>query len=797
MLLKDSSLEKSILIFIIVLALAVRICGISFGLPYLYHVDEERFAGISLQFLKGDLNPHFFYVPSLFTYLVAGIWKIAFLVGKIFGKFQTTAQFIDSFYRDPTTFMILGRMISILLSVGTILLIYLLGKKIYNPKVGLIAALFLIFSPEFNKISHYLNPDGPMVFFLVLSFFFIWRIYQTGKTKFYILAGFAAGLAFATKYGGHVLFIPLFLAHLFHGLEARKSLKNIFFSIPLVLSGLFFVLAFFMSCPFVLLDFRTFWGHFKWQSAHLYTLGHYGTSAEQPAWLFYLLYGFKENMGKFSQFLVLGGVISGLFKHQKKEFILFSFPLILFLTIGMWKTYATRYLLPTTPFFILIGAYFLDFLLAKIRAALSRLRPKLSFLTERKGILEGAIVLLFLLSPGLSIAKFDYLLTQPDTRTVAKDWIEANLPPGTKIAYEQYCPPLSPQRYRLYFKPPSLSQVDLEWLSGRRIKYVIISDIIYSRFTRYPKEFPNQANFYKALDEKAILVKTFEPKWDEYLVDLHNPTIKIYRLSNYPNYLFPGNFTQYSQMVRLAQAHGSEWIIQSTISGEGFIKKDERVKNPYVKVMDLRGNEVIKSYIHEGEVQTSGSFAYSSSRKFSMPPGELRIVIGYEYGLRPNPFNLPFKGTLKKESVLVEKLTTSLLQKKKLNYMFFYTAFPNKRGDDYFQTVTLLKTEKAARLSSTISGGELRWGDDYVLNPFVQITDSEGKEIKKLVLLEGKVGSWDSPKTAPVRKSVNLPSLSDGFKIFVGYDYYYDNELPNLAGGPQSIEIKVSPLFKD
>jgi hypothetical protein len=250
-------------------------------------------------------------------------------------------------------------------------------------------------------------------------------------------------------------------------------------------------------------------------------------------------------------------------------------------------------------------------------------------------------------------------------------------------------------------------------------------------------------------------------------------------------------------MVRLAQAHGSEWIIQSTISGEGFIKKDERVKNPYVKVMDLRGNEVIKSYIHEGEVQTSGSFAYSSSRKFSMPPGELRIVIGYEYGLRPNPFNLPFKGTLKKESVLVEKLTTSLLQKKKLNYMFFYTAFPNKRGDDYFQTVTLLKTEKAARLSSTISGGELRWGDDYVLNPFVQITDSEGKEIKKLVLLEGKVGSWDSPKTAPVRKSVNLPSLSDGFKIFVGYDYYYDNELPNLAGGPQSIEIKVSPLFKD
>jgi 4-amino-4-deoxy-L-arabinose transferase-like glycosyltransferase len=794
---KDSSAEKYILVFLIVLTLATRICGITFGLPYLYHVDEARFADISLKYLKGDLNPHFFHVPSLFTYLVAGIWKIYYLVGKIFGQFRTTDHFIDSFNRDPAVFMILGRMLSVLLSLGTVLLVYLIGKKMYSPRVGLIAALFLIFSPEHNKISHYLNPDGPMVFFLVLSFFFIWKIYRTGKAKFYVLAGFSAGLAFATKYGGHVLFIPLFLAHLFRHLEDRKSLKHILFSLPLLSSLFFFVLAFFIGCPFALLDFQTFWKDFSWQSAHLYTLGHYGSSTEQPAWLVYLLYGFKENIGKFSQFLVLGGIVYGLFKHKKRELLLFSFPLILFVTVGMWKTYAMRYLLPMTPFFILAAAYFSDFLLSRLESSLSRLKPKFAFLAQKQGILKGIVVILFILSPAISIIKFDYLLTQPDTRTLARDWIEGHIPEGTKIAIEQYCPPLSPKKYKVVFKPPSLSQVDLEWLSRRKIKYVIVSDIIYSRFTRYPKEFPNQANFYRALDEKAVLVKIFEPKWNEYLVDLHNPTIKIYRLSSYPNYLFPGNFTQYSQKVRLAQSHGSEWIIQSTISGEGFIKKDERVKNPYVKVMDLRGNEALKFYIHEGEVETSGSFTYSSSRRFSIPPGEFRIVLGYEYYFQPNPLNLPLKGTLKKESVLVERLSTSLLQKKKLNYLFFYTSFPKTRGDDYFQTVTLLNTGKGSRLSSAIFGGELSWGDDYVLNPFVQITDSEGKEIKKMVLFEGNVGSWESTKTAPVRKSINLPSLPDEFKIFIGYDFYFDNQYPDRAGGPESIEIKVSPLFKD
>ncbi|MGB6865020.1 MAG: phospholipid carrier-dependent glycosyltransferase, partial [Candidatus Aminicenantaceae bacterium] len=175
-----SSQTKVFLAFIIVLAIVTRLAGISFGLPHLYHVDEARFAKISITYFTGDLNPHFFHVPSLHTYAVAGLWGVYYIGGKISGKFTSTAHFMEAFEEDATTHVILARLLSVLLSVGTILLVFYLGQRMYNPRVGILASVFLVFSPVHTKISHYMVPDAPMVFFLMLSFLCIWFIYIKG-----------------------------------------------------------------------------------------------------------------------------------------------------------------------------------------------------------------------------------------------------------------------------------------------------------------------------------------------------------------------------------------------------------------------------------------------------------------------------------------------------------------------------------------------------------------------------------------------------------------------------------------
>ncbi|MCP2597691.1 glycosyltransferase family 39 protein, partial [Candidatus Aminicenantes bacterium AC-335-G13] len=318
--------EKIILPFLVLLTVIVRISGLKWGLPHLYHVDENRFAKIAIGYFSGDLNPHFFHVPSLHTYLIFISWKILFFFGKIIGRIPQGIKFKDWFEMNPTIPMLAGRFLVALFSIGTIILIYLIGKKIFNQRVGLFASIFLIFSLTHNRLSHSMVPVVPMIFFLVLSFYFIWLIYSKGNLKYYLLAGLFAGLAMATKYGGHLLFIPLFFAHLFSSLERRESLIKIFINFKLILFVLFFLIGFFIGTPYAFFDFSTFWRDFNWQARHLYEAGHYGTSTSQSALIFYLKYGFKRNIGILSQYFAFLGILLGIIRLKRKEIILFSLP---------------------------------------------------------------------------------------------------------------------------------------------------------------------------------------------------------------------------------------------------------------------------------------------------------------------------------------------------------------------------------------------------------------------------------------------------------------------------------------
>jgi 4-amino-4-deoxy-L-arabinose transferase-like glycosyltransferase len=784
-----------ILILILLLALAVRLVGISFGLPYIYHVDEARFANISLDYFSGDLNPHFFHVPTLYTYMVAGIWAVYFHTGKIFGVFDTTADFLGSFSENPTLFVILGRLLTVLLSVGTVFLVYWIGTKMYNRRVGTIASLFLIFSHVHNKISHYMVPDSPMIFLFMLAFLFIWYIYEKGDRKYYVLAGLFAGLAMATKYGGQILFLPLLLAHVFRVLDRKQPVRDIFLSVPLYLSGIFFVLGFFLGCPYCFLDYPAFWKGFSWQSQHLYVEGHFGSSTAQPAWLFYLQNGFRENIGLLSQFLAIGGVAYSMIKHRKKDIILLSIPLVLFIIIGGWKAMAVRYLLPLTPFFILIASVFLDSILTKIESGLAKSPASFLLHSGQKGWLSAFIILIFILPSIHKVTRFDMSLRQKDTRTVARDWIEENIPAGSYMAKEMYGPPISEEKYNVHYRH-TLGQVSIEYLSNRNVEFVVISDIMYSRFISAPDEFPRQANFYKSLEERATLIKTFEPAWNEPLIDLHNPTIKVFRISANPNPDFPGNFQQYSQKIILTRASRNRWRIHSSILSKAPIQGPEKVRNPYIRIIDGDGKEVVKLVVHEGTIPHKNGISLENSTRFAHSPEDLTLCVGYEYTLDPIPSAFEIEGPLKKEFIIPEKIKASDFRHNQLEYIFLYTDSPNTSENKYFQIITLIHRPQSWRLYSHVFGNTLRWGENFVEEPHVLITDAEGKEIATMIIYDGKVGQ-QTEKGGQAKKSVFLPFLPDKFRVYAGYTYFYDGKQPELSGGPAREEIQIPSSLRN
>jgi hypothetical protein len=55
---------------IIVIALALRVAGLQYGLPAVYNPDEVAILARALSFANGTLNPHNFLYPTFFFYLL-------------------------------------------------------------------------------------------------------------------------------------------------------------------------------------------------------------------------------------------------------------------------------------------------------------------------------------------------------------------------------------------------------------------------------------------------------------------------------------------------------------------------------------------------------------------------------------------------------------------------------------------------------------------------------------------------------------------------------------------------------
>jgi 4-amino-4-deoxy-L-arabinose transferase-like glycosyltransferase len=780
--------KTALLLGLLLLASFVRFWGLDWGLPYTYHIDEDKFAGTAMNFFSGDLNPHFFHVPTLHMYTLAGLWKIYYWVGRADGTFHNNEQFRAYFIDHPATYYLIGRALSALLSIGTILLLYLIGLRMYSRTAGLLAAVFLTFSLEHTTTSHAMMPDAPMVFFMVLAFFFIWRVYEKGRPRDYIFTGLAAGAAMALKYGGHMMFLPLFLAHVFHVLENHEPKKKIIFYWPLYLSGLGFLAVFLLGCPYAVIKFQEFKADFKWQTNHLLTEGHFGDSPLHSAWLFYLQYGFRDNVGRWAQYLAFGGILAAILRRKARELILLSYPIVLLLMIGAWKTRATRYFLPLAPFFILLAAGAAD---AAGRWAAARLKPYVRQASMARSL---AVILPLTLgavavAPGaLQTLRYVHSIAGPDTRTQAKEWIEFNIPAGAKIAMESYSPPISRSKYSIIYEH-ALGNRDLDALArDEEAEFVVISEAMAGRFISDPAGFPEQARFYNELDREATLIKSFATSYKYDLDFLHNPLIRVYRLSRAPNFRFPGNYLRYAQDLRLIRTARKTWRLDSSIRGRGWIEAGERVRWPYVRITDAAGRETAKIFISDGDAPAGADFEAAAGADLPALPEGARIFIGYEYRLRPNLLREAPEHPFRKEFELPESLDAAALRDGRFEAAYRYGTFPADQAGGYVQSFTAIRRGGAAAVIwSSAFGGRLKAGDAFVEDPYLELLDDGGKVLERLDLFSGRAGSFQATGGIPAEKRAALASLPESFRVVIGNRGTGSNGLPTRP--PAALEL--------
>ena len=137
----------------------------------------------------------------------------------------------------------------LLCSLGSILLIFYIGKNLFNEKAGLIAAFLLSFFPLNVIYATRIIPEAPLTFFMALSaFMFILgekremdKGFLSLKNLYFTLSGVFLGIGYLTKVSA-VIIISFFILYSLYRRRIRKEYLLIFIGFLMIYSveGLYY-----------------------------------------------------------------------------------------------------------------------------------------------------------------------------------------------------------------------------------------------------------------------------------------------------------------------------------------------------------------------------------------------------------------------------------------------------------------------------------------------------------------------------------------------------------------------------
>jgi YYY domain-containing protein len=243
-----------LLLAVAAFALAVRVFGLDFDQNHFFHPDERAIgdAILKLSFHPLQLNPHFFAYGSLPLY---GTKALSALLAEVSGR---------DWFASYDGVVHVGRLLSALAGALTVLLVALVGRRLYGEKAGLLAGLLLALAVLHVQTSHFASTDVALTLFVLLALAASGRLALRARGRDALLAGALTGFALATKASAAPLLLPLAVAVFLACRPARAWRKG---ALLLTVAGLATLAAFFLGEPYALLDFHEFWRSVSEQGA--------------------------------------------------------------------------------------------------------------------------------------------------------------------------------------------------------------------------------------------------------------------------------------------------------------------------------------------------------------------------------------------------------------------------------------------------------------------------------------------------------------------------------------------------
>jgi len=547
-------------------ALVLRLWGIGFGLPYDFTPDEVHEIVRALKLGAGEYS----WTPGkggLYYFLFAE-YGLLYVFWWVTGEVSAPADFALRYVQDPTAFYLAGRVTVAVMGTVTCWVVYLIGKRLYDWRIGLAAALIGATAHYHGVWSHYINVDIGMTLAVWASILAYIEYERVQQTRWLVGAGVLGGIAFAFKLPGAIVALPLLLA------IATASRNSSTFRQRSRKAGVVLLAMLVTStivAPENILGIGSLSNYFS-------DIIPDADAAESAGNAIISQADFNKAVSDVS-ILHGGGYLTIL---VRSTYIALTIAALLGAAIGVWRRRRWDII------WCALIAAFLGVMTVADRPGEERyllaIVPALWLLAARgaalvagqRGRIMAIAVAVIVVVPLLALARQDYMFTRPDTRVLAKEWIEANVSSGAKILIDgmRYrliqSPPLNPDestverrvsragearhisrgvsqntlalyaeamsqvsgpKYDLHSTVFGLAVKDLSYYPQECFDYIITSSQVANDFVAPSRveKYPTSARFYRRLptDPRFNAVYSAEPApWN-----IQGPAITVYEVS--------------------------------------------------------------------------------------------------------------------------------------------------------------------------------------------------------------------------------------------------------------------------
>ena len=127
------------------------------------------------------------------------------------GQWDMGTQFLYHAGNDANAIVQTARIFPILITILTIILIYLLARRMMGRWWALLPAFLFAFDPTVLAHGHYVTTDVGAAFGILLALYFLLKYFDVPSTKHLWLAGIAFGIAMICKFSTPLL-VPLYIS---------------------------------------------------------------------------------------------------------------------------------------------------------------------------------------------------------------------------------------------------------------------------------------------------------------------------------------------------------------------------------------------------------------------------------------------------------------------------------------------------------------------------------------------------------------------------------------------------------